>query len=322
MTEKKKGKIKRDELLGAIALVFLFAAVLIGREAGNFYSSYEELSQLKIYFEVAEEDIARYLQDVLNNRESSLEVSLTVTLPSVSNEAQILTETPDYVRRWLIGVTLSPVIVRQPSVSDVEFALLLEGETFINETFSYPQEKVSYLGLIDRDIPIEIDDLPRFREKLLEASQIYGGEIEIQVKGRVKSHLWFLDTWLPFSTTRYPFVSPPKLDLESSNWKNLVNQEIDTIDVNLKIYVSVEFNNPTRFHSLFQNITVSVYRENETHPTANITKEVKIPPSTLGVYTFQFAFMEPGSYRYGIESEAETLLIPENSPFIMVSDDS
>ena len=145
---------ERSELISALSLIIIFLAALMGREMGNLYASFEEMESLEVYFDVPEEELADYLRDVLDGNEADLDVGLTITLPSVSNEGKIVTETPDYVRRWLISLTLSAVMVRQPSVSDVEMSLYVEGQPFMNEVYIFEKEKVSYLGLIDREINV------------------------------------------------------------------------------------------------------------------------------------------------------------------------
>jgi len=49
---------------------------------------------------------------VLGGEAADLGFGLAITLPTVDDETRLVTETPDYVRRWLISVTLSAVTVR------------------------------------------------------------------------------------------------------------------------------------------------------------------------------------------------------------------
>src|SRR4030042_3186686 len=133
---------QRDEIVGALMLVLLFATVMIGREAGNFYASYEEMKSLKVLFKIEEEELSGYLRGILGGETQELSVGITVTLPSGSDEAELVPRIPYYARRWLISVALSPVVVRQPSVSDVELQLFVEGELRSEEHTSELQSRL------------------------------------------------------------------------------------------------------------------------------------------------------------------------------------
>ena len=80
----------------------------------------------------------------------------------------------------------------------------------------------------------------------------------------------------------------------------------------------VEFRNPTRIHSLKEEVTCSIYKEDEVVPILNITKSVKVPPSTDGQYIFPFTITEPGEYTYSIVSEGE--ILTDNSQILLVEE--
>ena len=62
----KKRPIKGDDLRSVLFILILFVSVVGGREFGNYFSSYENMTKLKVYFEVKEEEVSRYLLDTLD----------------------------------------------------------------------------------------------------------------------------------------------------------------------------------------------------------------------------------------------------------------
>ncbi len=295
-------QIQKDDLKSVLLLVILFVSVIGGREIGNFYSSFKEVSNLKVVFEVKEEELSRYLRDTLDGVETDLEIGYSVASPLVDNTVDIVTTTPDYIKRWIIGVTVSPITVIQPEASDVEFEMLVEDQTVDHDTYVYPKEKISYIGLRDRSIQIEIDDTELLRQIVSEASEMYAGEVKVEFRGRVHVHLLFLDTWLPFRVTRHTLVSLPFLEYIDSEWRSLTGGSIETLDVGSDGYVQLEVRNPTRIHSLQEEMTCEFFKDGSEEPMAFSVKEVSMPPSNTGQYVFQFRFTEPGVYRYRILS--------------------
>jgi hypothetical protein len=296
-----------NELIGALSIVILFITILIGREAGHFYADYQELNKLKVLLEVSEEELTRYFI-TSDTTASNIKIGLTITLPNVENEADVVTETPDYVRRWLISVTLSPITVRQPSVSDVQLEMLVEGEAVTNKTYAFQKRKVSYLGYIDRELGIQINDLESVKNMIDEATTRYGGEVKIELRGKVKAHLWLLDTWLPFSTTRYPLLRVPHLVYEDSEWSSQEGVGISESSVNKTVFVKVKFRNPTRIHTIRENITCTFYKIGETQPIGAVKKEIPVAASNEGYYIFLFTPTEKGIYYYSLKSSENILL--------------
>jgi len=308
--------IQRDEIIGALTLVILFLSVMAGREAGNFYASYEEMKSLKVLFRVEEEELSTYLRGILEGGSPDLPVGITITLPSVEDGAELVTQVPDYARRWLISVTLSPIVVRQPSVSDVELELLVEGETIVSETLIFPKQKVPYLGLVKRDIDLRIGDVARLRTLIEAASDTYGGEVEVQIRGRARAHLWFLETWLPFATTRYPLVEAPFIVYEDSTWKSLDGSEVTETQVGQVAVVSVRLRNPTRFHSMRENVTCVFLRDGAL--VASVTKETPLTAGGRGVYVFQLPLEEAGEYSYELSLRDRVIFSAGESPRLRV----
>ena len=294
--------IQRDELVGALTLIILFVSIVGGREIGNYYASYQEMTRLKVLFEVTEEELARYIIDLVQGENTDLEIGLIITAQGANNLADIVTDTPDYVDRWLIGLTVSPIVVNQPEASEVELEMLIEDTVVDEALYDFPKQKISFIAFTDRSIRLEIEDIDEFERIVEEASQEYGGEIKVTFRGRVHMYLLFLDTWLPFSVTRYPIIKPPHLEYADSNWRSYTDGQVDDIAVNEGGYVLVEFRNPTRLHSLSEEITCNIFKEGDSAPYLSVTKTVQVPPESNGQYIFPFTISEPGTYVYSIVS--------------------
>jgi len=313
----KSGPVERDDIVSALTLALIFMSIMVGREVGSLYASYDELKSLKVLFSVTEEEMSGYLRDVLSGGAPDLGFGLAITLPAVDDETKLVTETPDYARRWLISVTLSAVTVRQPSVSDVELELLVEDEVFARETFMFPKEKVSYLDLVDRGVELSVEDAQSLRSTIAEAADRYSGEVKMEVRGRVRAHLWYLETWLPFSTTRYPLVESPHVLYGSSWWRDLDGSVVSDVEAGQPVMVSVSFRNPMRVHSVRENITCNIIRGGV--PVAGVVKEVSVAPGGEAVYVFQYTPDEAGEYVYVLISGDSHLNPDEPSPTMRVT---
>ena len=300
--------INRDEVRGLLLLVLLFVSVVGGRQVGNYYASYQEMTQLKILFEVTEEELSSYINSILDGENPELEVGLIIANPYMDNNAGIVTDTPDYVKRWLIGLTVSPLVVNQPEASDVELEMLIEDTVVDDAQYGFQKQKISYITYMDRMMSLEIEDVDEFSRLVDEAVEEYGGEVKVTFRGRVHMYLLFLDTWLPYEVTRYPIVSAPYLRYVDSSWVSYTEGQVSSISVDEGGYVLVDFRNPTRFHSLSEEITCHMFRAGEEEPVLSITKTVYVAPSIDGQYTFSFQFDEPGDYVYRVFSE-ERLLV-------------
>lgn len=301
--------IRRDEIISILTLVLLFVSVVGGREVGNYFASYQEMTKLKVLFEVSEEELSRYIIDVVDGRETSLDIGLIITSQKADNSADIVTVTPDYIKRYMIGLTVSPVVVNQPAASAVELNMFIEDKKILEAVYDYPKQKISYIRYTDRSLKLDIENIKEFSEVIEEAALNYGGEVSVTFKGRVHMHLLFLDTWLPYTVTRYPVIKAPHLVYIESSWRSTNNSQIDSIGLNELGYILVDFKNPTRIHSLSENITCSVFKNDVL--IMNITKNVQVPPDLNGQYIFPFTFSKPGEYTYRIAREDRYL--SENS---------
>ncbi len=318
MTDEREKNAEVGELISVLFMVLLFFAVLAGREIGDIYSSFNEVSQLSFVFQLGEEEIAGYIRDVLKGTPSELGVGMALTLPSARNVEGVVTQLPDYVRRWFISVTLSPIVVNQPEVSDVEITLLVEGEAIQTRRFSFRRERVPYLVLLDRSVTFIIDDVDRFREAVMEASERYGGEVEMTFNGRALSHLLFLESWLPFSTTRYPLVKVPHLDYVSSRWTDLDGQPVSRLRAGETAIIQFKTSNPTRVHSIHENVTATVYMESSGEQVYRAWKVTPVAPSSTATYFFQFTPEAPGVYYYSLEAADGFKLAADASPRLLV----
>jgi len=315
--ESSRG-ITRDEIVSLLQAALLFFALLVGRELGDIYSTHHEVSQLSLGFVVEEEEIAGFIRDVLAGDDAALEVGLAFTLSQMRGVGEPVTKMPDYVRRWFISVTLSAIVVQQPEISEVEVNMYVEGEPVLTATFPFEREKVPYLRLLKRTMALHIEDPERFREIVQEASELYGGEVEFTFNGEALAHNLFLRAWLPFSTTSYPLVRAPHLDYLSSNWTNTEGQNIRRISAGRDVYVSVQLWNPTRVHSIWENVTVAVISEGSDVTIQKIQKEVGVAPTTEATYVFRLSLEEPGLYRYSLEAPEGLSVGLEESPPLVV----
>ncbi|UCD46048.1 MAG: hypothetical protein JSV27_06080 [Candidatus Bathyarchaeota archaeon] len=313
MSGERGVRLDRDEIISVVFMALLFFVVLGGRELGSIYGSYQEVSQLSVYFKVDEEGMARYIREVLMGEDSELEVGIALTLPSVRSDTGMVTELPDYARRWFISVTLSPIVVHQPEVSEMEVALFVEGEQMQMDRFEFEREDVPYITLIDRTVMLRIDDVDAFREAVEAASVDHGGEVELTLSGRALVHLLFLETWLPFSTTSYPLVRAPHVEYISSGWTDLEGTPVTSFSLGKQVWLQFRTGNPTRLHSIHENVTATVYREDYGEPVYEAWKTASVAPGTEATYAFSFTPEEPGVYYYSLDAGDGFKLAPEES---------
>lgn len=302
MSRGRPVRVERDELVSALILVLFFFMVLAGRELGDIYSSYKEVSQLSIVFHVKEEELAGFVREVLAGGDADLEIWLAFSLTGARSIEGLVPQVPDYVRRWFISVTLSPIIVKRPEVSEVEVQVWVEGELMLEESFPFEPEGVPYARLLGRNLSLAIEDAERFRRAVREASERYGGEVEFRFTGLALVHVRFLKVWLPFFTERYPLVRAPHLDLLSSDWMDADRLPVTRVSVGRDIYVSVYLRNPTRVHSIWEDVSVTIYRAGSAEPVLTTIKEAGVAPGTTATYVFPFSPEEHGVYRYTLEA--------------------
>jgi hypothetical protein len=314
MAEKDK-VVTREELIGLVQLVIIFTAILAGREIGNLYSSYGELTHMAVNLSFTEEEMAGFLRDAMQGENTTLNVGMAVTIPGFTSTEGQVTETPDYVRKWLISVTLSPIVVTQPEISDVELTFLVEGQPVLTKTYTFPREKVGYINFLERSLPLTVEDKATFTRLIQEAAAKHAGEVEVTVTGRVKANVLFFESTLPFKTTKYPMISAPSLILDRSRWGTLDGSG-RTARVGELSYVEITLSNPTRVHSLTQNVTCRIYLEGEEKPVATVVKTTTAAAGTVSTYVFNFTPTREGIYHYTIESPGFT---ETDSPRLTVS---
>jgi hypothetical protein len=318
MAEKDKDKIaSREELLGLIQLVIIFTAILAGREIGNVLSSYGELNRMAVNLDFTEEAMSNYLRDTMQGRNGTLNVGLAVTIPGFTSTEGHVTQTPDYVRKWLISITLSPIVVTQPEVSDVYLTFQVEGHTVMNRTYPFTREKVGYITFVNRKLPLSVDDETAFKKLVSDAAAAHAGEVEVTIIGRAKANVLFFEAMLPFRTTRYPLILPPTLTLTKSGWEN-ASGSTTTSKVRDLTFVAIALDNPTRVHSITQNVTLRIYLEGEGTPVATLTKVTTAAPGTRSTYDFNFVASKPGTYIYSLDSTGFSLP-PGSSPRLLVN---
>ena len=98
MTEKEE-VVTREGIIGLIQLVIIFTAILAGREIGNLYGSYNEVSRLSVNLNFSEEQMAAYLRGAMQGKNTTLNVGLAITIPGYVGQQGQVTQTPEYVRK-------------------------------------------------------------------------------------------------------------------------------------------------------------------------------------------------------------------------------
>jgi hypothetical protein len=154
---------------------------------------------------------------------------------------------------------------------------------------------------VKRNIPLTVEDEATFVSLVREAAEEHAGEVEVTVTGRVRANVFFFESMLPYRTTKYPIVSAPSLILDDSMWQTLVGLGW-TARVGKLTPIRIELSNPTRVHSLTQNVTCTIYKEGELLPVATITKTTTAAAGTVSTYLFDFTPTTEGTYYYTLES--------------------
>ncbi|MBS7638511.1 hypothetical protein KEJ49_06495 [Candidatus Bathyarchaeota archaeon] len=310
----QRSEEREEDTRTIMYIIILFVAVLVGRELGNLYNMHQEVSRLSVYLELEEEEAARYLRGILNGLDSELKVGLGLSTTLASSVGGPVTQTPEYVRRWLISVILSPITVQQPEISDLEVNLYLEESLVAGGFFGFGREKVSSIRLLERRIPLLVKDKATLKGLILEASERHGGEVEVKIIGRALVHIAFLNAWLPFSTTRYPLIRIPHLNYISSGWMDLEGRGIESLKVGETCYIAVTLYNPARFHTIWENLTARIYRVEEIEPIATIEKTVGVAAETRATYFLPFTPTREGVYIYLLEAQGGFSIGSDKTP--------
>lgn len=197
------------------------------------------------------------------------------------------------------------MVVRQPEVSDIEIQLWVEDEVMEEQGFSFVREPVPYSSLLKRNISLSIGNVEAFRGAILEASYSHGGEVEFRFTGTVDVHLLWMRMQLPFFTLRYPLVTAPRFEMQSSGWVGSDGTPVSEGIVGREVYVTARLENLARVHSVWENVTVSIYEAGSHESVDRIAKTVGIAPKTAGSYVFSFTPEKEGVYLYVIEASGE-----------------
>ncbi|MBS7630761.1 hypothetical protein KEJ47_04175 [Candidatus Bathyarchaeota archaeon] len=318
MAEYEFNERSKEDIVILVEIILLFSAVLAGRELGSLYNEYVETSRLSVFLEVAEEDFALFIKKASNGSDLNLNTGLVFSIPSFESVEREKTEIPDYVRRWLISLTLNAITVRQPEASDMEVELWVEDSLIKKSIFKFEREKISFFSLLNRTLFFKLEDREKFLNSVDEASRKYGGEVKVTLKGRVLSHIYFFSFWLPFSTTRYPLTKPPHAELISSSWSNLNGTRISKANKGENLYISMSLKNPTRIHSMWENVTAKIYLSSIDEPIAYISKTVGIAAGSRVIYILPFTPTESGTYHYSLETIGGFKLEVKDSPILEV----
>ena len=153
-----------------------------------------------------------------------------------------------------------------------------------------------------------------------EASELHGGEVEVTFTGRALLHILFLKEWLPFSTTRYPLVRIPHVELESSWWVDSEGRTMIQTQTGQTIFVQFRIANPTRVHSISENVTATVYKQGSEEPIYTSWKIAPVAPGTTATYVFQFTPEEPGVYYYALNAVDSFETAGATSPRLQVEE--
>jgi len=307
-----------DDLVTVLQIGLLFCALLVGRELGNIYNNYNEVSKLSVVMQISEEELAGFIRGVLAGNETDLDTGIGFTLPSFRNVEGEVTYVPDYARRWFISVTLSAIAVQQPEVSEIELQLFVEGEPIQTSSFHFRRDKVSYIVYMNRTISLRLDDRARFISLVQSSSERYGGEVEVTMTGRAMAHVAFLDVWLPFSTTRYPLVRALHVNYLRSEWTDMGGQSISRLKAGRGAYISVQMENPTRVHSIWENMTATVFKVGSEEPISSVGKVAAAASGSKVTYVFPFTPQEAGSYRYSLATSGGFQVTADQSPILEV----
>ncbi len=313
-----RDQVSRNEMLTALKLAVIVVVMLAGREIGNTYSGFDQVKTLDIRVNVEEEALAGYLRDTLAGKDAELKIGFGITIPGAKIIEGQSIQIPEYAKRWLIAVTLNPVTFQQPEVSDFEVSLLVEGEVAAKQIFMFPRAKVGFVSILDREISLQVTEKERLLKLITSSAAEHGGEAQVSLKGSCRAYYSFLETWLPFTVTKYPFVSTPLLKVNSNSWRELDNTPATTLSKGQSGYIVIGFSNPARIHTLSDTITCKIVRDGEETLATIITKTISVAPNSDATLFFPFTPTEAGIYSFTYNSTAGLSLPLSQSPFLTV----
>ena len=168
-------------------MLTLIASLALGLPLGDLYRDHGEITQMSILLQVGEEESADYISRVLYGDEPEIEVGIGLLSPKYRMAQERVVEIPEYVRRRFLASAVEPFVYRIPKVSVIEVELLVEGEPMQAHTFDLGMEPL-HSDLIYKNLNFTLEDPSRFREAVEESARLHGGEVELTLRGRARTH--------------------------------------------------------------------------------------------------------------------------------------
>ena len=298
-------------------MLTLIASLALGLPLGDLYRDHGEITRMSILLQVGEEESADYISRVLDGDEPEIEVGIGLLSPKYRIAQERVVEIPDYVRKRFLASAVEPFVYRIPKVSVIEVELLVEGEPMQAHMFDLGMEPL-HSDLIYKNLNFTLEDQPRFREAVEESARLHGGEVELTLRGRARTHYVFFKSWLQFSTTHYPIVSAPEAVYSSSRWVDLSGLPIHKAVAGQTIYIDLRVENPARIHTLHGNVTAIIYEVGTMEEVHRIEKMLMLAPGSSSNHYFAFTPPRPGAYTYELKGSDGEALLNESSASILV----
>lgn len=86
------------------------------------------------------------------------------------------------------------------------------------------------------------------------------------------------------------------------------------------ILIQFRIANPTRVHSVSENVTARVYKQGSEEPIYTSWKIAPVAPGSTATYVFPFTPEEPGVYSYSLEARDGLTLEKSDPPSLQVDD--
>jgi hypothetical protein len=113
-------------------------------------------------------------------------------------------------------------------------------------------------------------------------------------------------------------VRAPHLDYLSSGWADSNNRYLEKVSPGGLTFISVRLRNPTRVHSIWENVTLAVYKTGVEEAYFSAVKEIGVAGSTDATYVFPFTPDETGIYKYSLEAPEGFRIDVAESPELVV----
>jgi len=273
-------------------ILTLIASLALGLPLGDLYRDHGEITRMSILLQVGEEESADYINRVLNGDEPEIEVGIGLLSPKYRMAQERVVEIPDYVRKRFLASAVEPFVYRIPKVSVIEVELLVEGEPMQAHTFDLGMEPL-HSELIYKNLNFTLEDPSHFREAVEESARLHGGEVELTLRGRARTHYVFFKSWLPGLPIH----------------KTVAGQTI---------YIDLRVENPARIHTLHGNVTAIIYEAGTMEEVHRIEKMMMLAPSSSSNHYFAFTPPRPGAYTYEFKGSDGKILLNESSASILV----